>query len=272
MKHFLKIAIFSLITVASFAAYSNFGIPQVQPAPPPREETFDVGDMTPADFIALGEKTFNGKGSCTLCHNSTGRRAPPLQTAATVAAERLADPRYGGQAASEDEYLYESMLDPSAYVVAGFGKAGTGDTVSPMPSMKSGATALSETEIRAVVAFLQDLAGVAVTASIPADTAEHNDPVEALEAARPPLATPQDIIQEFACGACHKVAGEEGDVGPDLTAIGALRDRDYLRRAILTPDADIVPDFEGGVMPADYGQQLYAAELELLVGYLAERK
>jgi len=271
MSNFLKVGTFSLVTIGFFAAYSNFGIPQVNPAPPPEDETFELNAMTMQEFTALGERTFNGKGACMLCHNAVGGRAPLLEKAAAVATERLADPRYQGQATNEEEYLYESMVEPSAYVVAGFGKTGTGDTVSPMPSMQAGANRLSNIEIKAIIAFLQSLAGVQVTVKIPTDTAEEGEG-EASEAARSPLGTPDEVIQEFACGACHKVAGEEGEVGPDLTGIGAVRDSDYLRRAILAPDADIAPGFEGGLMPPDYGQQLYAAELEMLVSYLADLK
>lgn len=271
MSNFLRVGAFSLVTIGFFAAYSNFGIPQINPAPPPEQETLELGDMTMADFVALGERIYNGKGTCTLCHNTVGGRAPILDKAAAVAAARLANPRYKGQASNEEEYLRESLVSPSAYVVAGFGKAGTGDTVSPMPGMKAGATALSENEITAIIAFLQSLAGVEVTVKVPTDTGEESEQ-EMSEAARSPLGTPEQVIQEFACGTCHKVAGEEGEVGPDLNAIGAIRDREYLRRAILTPDADIAPGFEGGMMPPDYGGQLYAAELEMLVDYLADLK
>jgi mono/diheme cytochrome c family protein len=269
MSHVLKVAAFSLGTVGLFAAYSNYGIPQITPAEPPRQESIEAGGMTTAEYAALGGRIFSGKGSCTLCHNAVGGRAPPLDRAAAVAAERLADPRYAGQAADEAEYLYESMVEPSAYVVAGFGKTGTGDTVSPMPSMKAGATVLADVEIKAVIAFLQTLSGVEVTVEPPAGPGGDGE-AETVEDTRSPLGSPEEVIEEFACGTCHIVAGEEGDVGPDLTGIGAIRDREYLRRAILSPDADIAPGFEQGLMPPDYGQQLYAAELEMLVGYLAD--
>ena len=271
MSNFLRVGAFSLVTIGFFAAYSNFGIPQIEPAPPPEQETLEMGDMTMADFVALGERIYNGKGTCTLCHTAVGGRAPLLDKVAAVAAERLTDPRYKGQATNAEEYLYESMVEPSAYVVAGFGKTGTGDTVSPMPGMKAGATAQSENEITAIIAFLQTLSGVEVTVKIPTDTAEESEQ-EMTEAARSPLGTPEQVIQEFACGMCHKVAGEEGEAGPDLNAIGAIRDREYLRRAILAPDTDIAPGFEEGLMPPDYGGQLYAAELEMLVNYLADLK
>ncbi|MEE9194977.1 MAG: c-type cytochrome [Alphaproteobacteria bacterium] len=270
MRTFLAVVIFSLLTVGFFAGYSNYGIPQIEPAPPPEEEVLDLAAMTMDEFVALGGRLYEGRGTCTLCHNEVGGRAPLLEEAAAIAAERLADARYQGEADDTESYLYESMVDPSAYVVAGFGKSGTGDTVSPMPNMMTGRVGLNEAEIRSVVAFLQDLGGFEVTVEIPTEAVE-DEPEEAGEP-RPPFATPEEAIAEFACGACHKVAGEEGELGPDLTSVGARREKDDLRRSILRPNADIAEGFEADMMPDDYGEQLYAVELEMLVDYLAGLK
>ncbi len=271
MKTFLSVVVFSLLVIGFFSAYSTYGIPQIQPAPPPVEEKLDLGAMTTAQFVALGGRIYEGKGTCTLCHNPVGGRAPLLEEAVALAEERLADVRYQGSATDIAGYLYESMAEPSAYVVAGFGKAGTDDTVSPMPNILTGRIGLSEVEVRAVIAYLQDLGGVEVTIEIPTEAvAEAQAGTEG--APRPPFAAPEDALAEFACGGCHKVAGEEGELGPDLTRIGALRDRDHLRRAILDPNAEIAEGFEPELMPADYGEQLYAVELEMLVDYLAGLK
>ena len=161
------------------------------------------------------------------------------------------------------------MVAPSAYVVAGFGKSGSGDTESPMPNMATGRVGLNEAEIRAVVAFLQDLGGFEVTVEIPTEPVEDESEEAEPGEPRPPFATPEEAIEEFACGACHKVAGEEGELGPDLTSVGAIRAKDDLRRSILQPNADIAEGFEPDLMPDDYGEQLYAVELEMLVDYLA---
>ncbi|MFQ5993306.1 MAG: c-type cytochrome, partial [Nitrospiraceae bacterium] len=273
MKNFLKVVIFSLLVIGFFASFSNFGIPQIQPAPPPKEEKLELGAMTMDQFVALGDKIFNGKGTCTLCHNPVGGRAPLLDRAATVADERLADARYKGEAKSAEEYLYESMVKPSAYVVAGFGKAGTNDTESPMPDASAGSIRLSQAEINAVIAYLQDLSGVDVTVKIPTEVAEEEKAAEEkAPAKRAPVSTPDKLMAQFACTACHKVGEQGGQLGPDLTQIGAKRDKEYIRRAILDPNADVAEGFAPGLMPANYGDQLYAKELEMLVGYLAGLK
>jgi cytochrome c551/c552 len=277
MKVLLKITVFSLLTIGFFAGFSNYGIPEINPAPPPIEEKLDLGSMTMERFIALGDKIFNGKGTCTLCHNAVGGRAPMLDKVAATAPERMADPRYKGDADTLEAYLYESMVEPSAYVVAGFGKTGSNDAESPMPDASAGSISLSDAELKAVIAYLQDTSGADVTVEIPSDAAAEEAAAPAQEAApagapRAPHASADVIMAQLACVACHKVAGQGGELGPDLSSIGASRDRDYLRRAILDPGADVAEGYPPGIMPPNYGDQLYATELEMLIDYLAESK
>ena len=271
MRNFLKVAAFSVLVIAFFAIYSNFGVPRIEPAPPPTAEKLDLGAMSMDRFVALGERIYNGKGTCTLCHNPVGGRAPPLEKVGVMAADRLADERYKGKARAVETYLYESMVKPSAYVVAGFGKTGSNDTVSPMPNVSTGSVGLTDAEIKAVIAYLQDSGGLEVTVEIPREVPkEEADDGE--EGPRPPLGTVEEAVAEFGCGACHRVAGEEGEQGPDLRHIGAKRAKPYLRRAILDPNADLTKGFEANTMPTDYGEQMYAKELEMLVDYLAGLK
>ena len=271
MKNFLKVAFFSLLVIGFFAGYSNYGVPRIEPAPPPVEEKLDLSSMTMTQFIALGEKIYKGKGTCPLCHNAVGGRAPLLEKSATVAPARLKDPRYKGEAADAESYLRESMIEPSAFVVAGFGKKGSGDAVSPMPDVSAGSIRMNDAEIAAVIAYLQDLGGTEVTVEIPKDAGQAAAAEEDGEG-RKPFATVAEILEEMSCGACHKVAGEEGDQGPDLRRLGGLRDKAHIRRSILAPDAEITEGFEPDLMPGDYGEQLYAKELEMLVDYLAGLK
>lgn len=272
MKNFLQVLGFSLFVIFAFGGYSNFGIPQIKPAPPPVQEKLDLSSMTMDQFIALGDKIVNGKGTCTLCHNSLGR-APMLDKLGESVPKILADASYASETKEAGAYLYESMVEPSAFVVVGFGKAGSNDTESPMPDVSGGGIGLSDAEIKAVVAFLQDSNGMEVTVEIPTDmgAAEEEEEGESGEP-RAPYATPEEAIANFGCGACHKVAGEEGEMGPDLTKIGALRDKDYLRRSLLDPNAEIADGFEADMMPPDLKDQMYASELEMMVNYLAGLK
>lgn len=48
----------------------------------------------------------------------------------------------------------------------------------------------------------------------------------------------------LSCVRCHKVNGEGGEVGPDLSSIAAKKDREYLLESIVAPDAKIAEKFE----------------------------
>ena len=170
MKTFLKVVIFSLAVIIFYAFYAGSMIPQVKPAPPPVEAKLDMGSLTMEQFIQMGDTLFHGKGTCELCHNPVGGRAPLLDQVGKVAEERLKDPRYKGKAKTGEEYIRESMVEPSAFVVAGFGVKGTNDTQSPMPVVTSGAIGLKPFEVDAVIAYFQQKAGVTVTVQLPKET------------------------------------------------------------------------------------------------------
>ena len=54
------------------------------------------------------------------------------------------------------------------------------------------------------------------------------------------------------CGTCHMVNGDGGRQGPDLSWVGWARAPDYLREAILDPNADVDPRWwTGQVVTAD---------------------
>ena len=277
MINIIKVSGFSLLMIGGFSAYSNYGIPQIIPAPPPVEEKLELGAMTMDQFVALGGRIYNGKGTCTLCHNAMGR-APMLDRIATVAAENLMNPNYRGAAKTVEEYLHESLVKPSAFVPAGFGKAGSNDSESPMPDVSGGGIGLAEAEIAAVIAYLQESSGSEVTVSIPALPAA--DATASEEAA--PLKTPEEVIAKYTCGVCHVFAGHAvaghdledrpGTLGPSLARIGAAKSREYLRQSLLDPDAVIAKGYAPGMMPKTYGEQLKAQELEMLVNYLAKSK
>lgn len=73
---------------------------------------------------------------------------------------------------------------------------------------------------------------------------------------------------DLGCQRCHKLRGEGGDVGPDLTRLGRLKGREYVLRALVEPDAEIAAgyesllvtlksgDFHAGVVKVDTSEQL----------------
>jgi len=280
MKALLKIVVFSLAVICGFAGYTTFGLPLIVPEAPPKEEKLS-GDLTMDQFIAVGEKIYNGKGTCTLCHNPVGGRAPLLETVAADAPERMKDPRYNGMATTVEEYIHESMVDTSAFVVAGFGKKGTNDTVSPMPDVSKGAIGLSDVEINAVIAYLQSTAGVDVTVALP--TGDEGAPADEEAPAEIKVAeSAEEAFAKFDCLSCHIVPGVEegGDIGPDLTKLAAaagqrkkgMSARQFIEESIISPNAFVGPDMEADMMPDDYAGKMTVAELNMIVDALAGKK
>jgi len=284
MRTFVKVVIFSLIIMNAYSGFANYGIPLLIPEPPPTE-TVISGNITMPDFIALGSKIFHGKGTCTLCHKEVGHRAPyPLDGTDGVAAramKRIKDPRYKGKAKTAEEYMRESEIEPSAFVVAGFGKPGTNDSVSPMPATNKGSIGLSDVEINAVIAYFESSAGQEVTVSLPTAEAAATAKGAGEEAAAPSSAkTAQEAITKYGCGTCHMVLKEEGDIGPNLKTVGnraggrvkGLSAKAYIRQSILHPNAYVVKDFDADTMPQDFGEKMTANELEMIINFLANSK
>ncbi|MBW7957904.1 MAG: hypothetical protein H3C68_08445 [Deltaproteobacteria bacterium] len=172
MGRFIKITAFSLIIIGLYTFYSVFVIPPINPGEPPSESAASGGPATIDELLALGEEVYNGKGACSLCHTKAGGRAPALDDSALVAKARFSSPGYSGKASDIESYLYESLVHPSAYVVPGYGVSGTEDRVSPMPDVRESSIGLNETEIRAVIAFLQSISGVEITVALPGEGRE----------------------------------------------------------------------------------------------------
>lgn len=257
---------FSVFIIFCFATVT-YVLPQVK-GEAPEEETLDIGELTMGDFVALGEKLYSGKGTCTLCHNSLGR-APDLLTydVAKVSMERLADSRYQGKATDAETYLRESMIDPSLFVVAGFGKKGSNDSESPMPAVNQPPIQLSDIEIDAIIAFMQDKDGNEVTVALPTEGPQTD--TESAEESKPALAqTAEEAIAKFGCSACHTVLDTSSVVGPSLADVGKRLQPNQIRDSIVDPQAVVAEGFPP-IMPPFPNMAL--AELELLTAFLAKQ-
>ncbi len=265
MRQLLKILVFSLVVIGFYTAYSNT-IP-LKPEPPPPEEAAMTSFASLDQLVAFGKEIYHGKGTCTLCHNPVLKgRAPEMDNLHVVSEQRIKEPGYKGKAKTGEEYLREALIEPSAHVVPGFGVKGTADKVSPMPDVRTGSIGLSTVEVEAVVAFLQAKEGGQVTVKLPT---EAPPPATAPAAGAPaaPAKTGEAVLAKHACGSCHKIGKEQGEIGPSLIGIGKQGEA-YLRRAILQPDADIPKGYAPGLMPGDYGDKMTAGELELLIQLL----
>jgi nitric oxide reductase subunit C len=105
-----------------------------------------------ADTLALvtrGQEVYRAQ-FCGTCHalasvGTGGRFGPTHDGVGAAAEERIQDPAYGGSAQTAEQYLLESILDPGAYRVPGFG-----GTRFVMPSYGH----LPEEDIEALVQML----------------------------------------------------------------------------------------------------------------------
>jgi mono/diheme cytochrome c family protein len=69
------------------------------------------------------------------------------------------------------------------------------------------------------------------------------------------------------CVSCHKIAGEGGSTGPDLSKVGTRRDAASIRQLI----ADPTVEFPDTVMPI-FRDRLNAEQIHSLAQYLAKRR
>lgn len=255
----LTVALIVLGTLGLYTAVANV-IPQVESDVP--EELVLGADVSPEELVAAGELLYAGGGGCTACHG-LGTRAPDLVgVAGALCSERIPD-------MSCKDYLYESMVDPGAYVVEGFQPI--------MPDMRR---TLSDTQIWSLVAYLESQGGeVTVTGEDLASTGDAgaggaSGAIGAGGSGEPPAAAtssdPAQLVVDLGCTACHAYGEAPGGLGPAIPAMSSL-DRDYIRRAILDPAADVAEGYEAfaGTMPATFGDQLTAAQLEALVDFIA---
>ncbi len=264
----LKIVLLVILVLGVYTIIAN-SIPQMQSEVP---QAIDLsGAVTAEQLVSAGEKVFNGAGGCTACHG-LGTRAPNLLTD-----EKGAGPignRCGHRKPNMDckAYLYESLTQPTAYVVAGYQPI--------MPDMRR---TLPPEQIWAVIAFLESNGGtvdvtpddIKSTASpvAPGGTSGANG-----GAAAAPTASlkPEDIINANGCLGCHSLHGQGGTVGPHFDGVGSRRTADGIRSKILNPQApeNLTHGFENmkGVMPQTFGNQLTGAQLEALVHFLSGLK
>jgi mono/diheme cytochrome c family protein len=264
----LKVVAIVLGTLALYTLIAN-KIPQVESEVP---QTLTLGaNVTPEQLVAAGEKVFNGIGGCTTCHG-LGTRAPNLLTdeqgAGTIGV------RCGKREAGKSckDYLYESLDQPTAYIVKGY-----------QPIMPVMTKQLSPAQVWSVIAFLESQGGtVDVTASdIPATSSTSTTPptgggggAGGAGGLAGGSTDPKAIIAAAGCLACHKLDGQGQVIAPDLTHVGSRRNAESIRKKILDPMSSIAKGYEklAGIMPKTFGSMMTASQLEALAQFLAAHK
>ena len=223
-----KIFLF-MLAVVSLYAYVGQLVPQFEQHPPKKKL---ITPDTPKDeLVASGQEILRGKGGCLVCHKDQERgneRGPDLRQAAGKAASRKP-----GTVA--EAYLIESLVTPDAFLVEGYPK------MMP-PSMKPPAN-LSMAEVKAVVAYLQSLGGAEVTVKVEATD------VAAEKKASGPVHRGKALMTEQGCVGCHKIEGEGGEVGPDLTKVAERHEPAKIAQKIADPKLWTAEGFQAGLMP-----------------------
>lgn len=295
------------------------------------------GSNDPLGMLSRGEGPI-GKGQCPLCHQffeqQTADRCPNLialpnppgddpllkLTEEGRSHERVKEARYEEaktrladgdrdsgivpHATTGGEYLLESEYCPNCFVVTGFGLKGTNDTVSPMPIINKPPIELVDTEIVAVVTYLQSRDGDFSKATAIEDfenyfgkpLGESELPPAEDKPAGPPIAmgseSAEEIVTKLVCYACHKIPGisvaKTGAIGPLLIegssaanrikspeyqaavkagTAHATTPREYIIESIMDPSAFIVPGFVDDMMK-DFKHKITISGLDVLVDHL----
>ncbi|SVB38400.1 uncharacterized protein METZ01_LOCUS191254 [marine metagenome] len=201
-----------------------------------------------------------------------------------------------------EDYIRESMMCPTCYVVKDFGNAG--DLKSPMPIISKPPVSLSRNEVNAVIAYLQskDTPGEFATVTVPLPQDDAGNTGIAVEAPdededKPVFVTGtediQAMINTLGCPLCHTIPGVEGAMGmlgpvlhEKINAPKRIKDpnykgkatntKEYVRESILNPGAYVVFNeaegelFPDGLMPTDFSQQLSVNAIDKLVDFISQ--
>ncbi|MEN8145883.1 MAG: hypothetical protein ABFS14_13165 [Gemmatimonadota bacterium] len=110
----------------------------------------EAPDSAPVSQSAADGLAVYASQYCGVCHElgsaeSVGTSGPTHDAIGTIAAQRIADSRYTGEATTAEAYMRESIVAPMAYIVPGYEV-----TLYRMPAY----TNLSEPELEALVQML----------------------------------------------------------------------------------------------------------------------
>jgi putative heme-binding domain-containing protein len=198
-----------------------------------------------------GETIFWGKGRCYTCHSLGGQgsavRCPNLgqfgerfEVPIGARAEQRAIERTEetGLSYSAIDYLVESLAKPDAYIVEGY--------KNEMAIVYAPPISLSLDEIQAVLLYLLSQGGEADMQALenPSEvTKEYFDRILAATAAGGGDPGNGEIVFEDYCQECHAIAGNGGEVGPDLSNI-AVKGQRFISDSVTAPTGAISEGFE----------------------------
>lgn len=137
--------------------------PQATPTPNPNAAGTDITIELPAGDAARGEALVTSTG-CTACHvgPAAGTVAPAWESAVAVdgkgvaihAEERWSAPDYAGAATSTDHFLFESIVNPNAYITPP-GEGATWPAGGPSVMPGNYGTSLLKQDVADIIAYLK---------------------------------------------------------------------------------------------------------------------
>jgi cytochrome c2 len=142
----------------------------------------------------------------------------------------------------------------AAYLKAPYRRRWASTSVRPVLRMPN--FLLSDEETRALAAFLSTQRDTTRIRKLSFEF-NKNDSASVAEG--------KEIFQEYACYGCHKIAGQGGDVGPNLDGVGSRFHPGYLEAFLRNPQA-LLP---GSPMKVS---GLWDEEAQALVAYLMSLK
>lgn len=244
---FIKIFFFMLATVSLYT-YVGQLVPQFEEHPPKKQVI--TPDTPTAELVNIGQDLLHGKGGCLVCHmdaDGGNNRGPDLRQAASAAAKHKPD-------MSAEAYLMESLLHPDDFLVPGYPRM--------MPAANKPPANLTSAEIKAVVAYMQTLGGMEPTVKVTAEDA-------AAKKAGALVHLGRALLDEHGCTGCHKVAGEGGEVGPDLAVVASKREPADILNKLADPAAWTTPGYPAGMMTKEMTQAIPEGDRQEIVAYLA---
>ena len=297
------------------------------------EEYAEMGRVIVFGAGSAGGNKAIGKGQCPLCHTSDAAdhigRCPNLFGVEARSHTRIKEDRYlnepvkigevepatgvvkgkpmeideafrreGSEELNGEDYLRESLMCPSCYVVKDYGN--DGDTKSPMPVITKPPISLTKIEVNAVIAWLQskETPGEFASVTVPLPTAGEAPAEEEAAPADDRIfvdgTEPIDVmINTLGCPLCHSIPGIEGavgELGPKLhektNAPMRIKDpkykgkatntKEYVKESILNPSAFVVFNDEAGepypdgLMPTTFANQLSVNAIDKLVDFISQ--
>ncbi|HBO84870.1 MAG: hypothetical protein A2073_05195 [Deltaproteobacteria bacterium GWC2_42_11] len=220
-------------------------------------------DMSPEG----GEAIFWGKGRCYTCHSigdsGSAVRCPNLgvwgdkfplpigERAKERAKQREKDT---GLPYTPADYLIESLANPSAYLVEGF--------KNEMAVVYAPPISLSLNEIKAAILYLLSQGGEVDVNAInnPTELSKkfYDRVIAGSQAGGGDPGHGEEVFMGAGCIDCHKLKGQGGDIGPDLTTIGTKGFKS-ISESILRPADTFTPGYETYTVIKKDGKEMFDA-------------